>query len=86
LDELLARVDKASLQKSLKEHLIIDKVDWDIVNIVVINKFTQVALEKAENKTYLEWILSDILGKKVGIHIRFQNKDEYFENLQNSML
>lgn len=77
-EEVLKRIDKESLQKSLRDHSTINKIEENTVHIIVINKFTQAAIEKQENKQYLEDILSQILGKQTFIHVHFQNKDEFF--------
>jgi len=78
LAQLLARVDKPSLQKNLGEHIIIDSVEDDKVHIIVINKLTHTLLEKRENLEYLEKILSEVLNKPITLKVSFEKKEEYF--------
>ncbi|PJA48240.1 MAG: DNA polymerase III, subunit gamma and tau [candidate division SR1 bacterium CG_4_9_14_3_um_filter_40_9] len=78
LAQLLARVDKPSLQKNLGEHIIIDSVEDDKVHIIVINKLTHTLLEKRENLEYLEKILSEVLNKPITLKVSFEKKEDYF--------
>jgi len=78
LSQLLAKIDKPSLQRNLWEHVIIDDVQDTRVHIIVINKLTHTLLEKRENIDYIEHILSEILGKTITIKVSFEHKEEYF--------
>ncbi|HCB51399.1 TPA: hypothetical protein DEP21_02370 [Patescibacteria group bacterium] len=53
-EQVLSRIDRESLQKSLKDHSTVSKIEENTVFVTVINKFTQAALEKQENKAYIE--------------------------------
>lgn len=78
LSQLLAKVDKPSLQRNLGEHIIIDSVDDNKIHIIVINKLTHTLLEKRENIEYIEQLLSDIIGKPAILKVSFENKEDYF--------
>jgi len=78
LAQLLAKVDKPSLQRNLGEHIIIDSIEDNKVHMIVINKLTHTLLEKRENLEYIESLLSDILGKPTTLKVSFENKEDYF--------
>jgi len=80
LNQLLSQIERPSLKNSLKDHIIIDKIEDNLATIIVINKMTHLTLEKRENLDYLEEALSKILGKDTKIKLIFENKETYFAN------
>ena len=78
--QVIARIQKDSLIKNLRDHVMISRMDEGTVHLTVINKMTQLVLEKQENMDEIAAIFTDILGKPITIHVHFQNKDEFFEN------
>lgn len=78
LASLLSKIDRPSLSKSLREHIIIDSIDQDLMTLIAINKITHILLEKPENLDYIEKISSEILGRNIKIKLIYEPKDQYF--------
>ena len=78
LDQVLAKIDKPSLSRSLREHIVIDSIEGDLVSLVAINKMTHILLDKAENIDYLEKIFSEVLWKNLKVKLTYESKEQYF--------
>ncbi|MFA5747654.1 MAG: DNA polymerase III subunit gamma/tau [Candidatus Absconditabacterales bacterium] len=78
LNQLINKIDQKSLQDHLKGHIIIDKIDGNEINIITINKMTELFLKKRENISLIENILTEILGKQIHINLSFEHKETYF--------
>lgn len=78
LEQLLSKIDRPSLSKSLKEHIIIDSIENNLITLVAINKMTHILLDKPENINYLEKLCSDVLNKDIKIKLTYESKDQYF--------
>lgn len=77
-NRVVNKIDIWSLQKSLKDLSTIASLENWLAHIMVINKFAEMALEKHENRSYLEKILSEEYGSAVQIRIEFQSKEDFF--------
>jgi len=75
------RIDKWSLQKSLKDLSSISSLENGVANIKVINKFAQMALENHENRDYLERLLSEENWSNLQIKVEFQSKEDFFAGM-----
>lgn len=78
LDQVLAKIDKPSLSRSLREHIVIDSIEGDLVSLVAINKMTHILLDKAENIDYLEKLFSEVLWKNLKVKLTYESKEQYF--------
>ncbi|MDD3262240.1 MAG: DNA polymerase III subunit gamma/tau [Candidatus Absconditabacteria bacterium] len=75
------RIEKGSLQKSLKDLSSISSLENGVANVKIINKFAQMALENHENRDYLEKLLSEEYGSPLQIKIEFQSKEDLFAGM-----
>lgn len=75
------RIEKGSLQKSLKDLSSISSLENWVAHIMVINKFAHTALENHENRDYLEKLLSEENGSPVQIKVEFQSKEDFFNGI-----
>ncbi len=78
LEQLLSKIDRSSLSKTLKEHIVIESIEKDLITLVVINKFAHLLLDKPENLDYLENLSSEILARPIKIKLVYESKDQYF--------
>lgn len=78
LDQVLSKIDRPSLSKSLKEHIVVDWVEDGLVLLVAINKMTHILLDKPENIDYLEKMFSEVLWKNLKIKLTYESKEQYF--------
>lgn len=78
LDQVLSKIDKPSLSRSLSEHIVVDWVEDGLVSLVAINKMTHILLDKSENRDYLEKIFSEVLWKNIKIKMTYESKEQYF--------
>ncbi|AHB41830.1 DNA polymerase III, gamma and tau subunit [candidate division SR1 bacterium RAAC1_SR1_1] len=78
---VVARIDKDSLQKSLKDLSSISSLENGVAHIMVINKFAQMALESHENRNYIEKLLSEEHGSPIQIKVEFQSKEDFFSGM-----
>lgn len=78
LPKLLSKIEKASLKKSLEDHLIIDGVENGVVHLIVISKMTEMLLKKEAIITDVEKAFSEILGSPHHVDVKFQKKEDYF--------
>jgi len=79
-ENLINQIDKPSLKAQLSEHMIIEGLEHNVVQIVVINKMTEMLIKKVDTVIYIEKIISDILGTDTKIQITYVKKDDYFAN------
>ncbi len=75
------RIEKDSLQKSLKDLSSISSLENWVAQVTVINKFAQMALENHENRDYLEKLLSEENWSPVQIKVAFQSKEDLFAGM-----
>lgn len=78
---VIARIDKDSLQKSLKDLSSISSLENGVAHIMVINKFAQMAFENHDNRDYIEKLLSEEYGSPLQIKIEFQSKEDFFSGM-----
>jgi len=78
---VINRIEKDSLQKSLKDLSSISSIENGVANIMVINKFAQMALENHENRDYLEKLLSEESWSPIQIKVQFQSKEDFFNGM-----
>lgn len=69
------------MQKSLKDLSSLSSLENGVAQIMVINKFAQLALENHENRDYLEKLLSEEHGSPVQINVGFQSKEDLFAGM-----
>jgi len=84
-DELLSKIwdqiDSKTLQHGLKNYVHIKSVtDWKI-ELIVIDKVTEISLKKEENQKLLEQKILENTGKAYSLDISYMDKDEYFSQM-----
>lgn len=79
--QLIAKIDKPSVGKNISEHTVFSKYENGTIDIIIINKMTEMLLQKDETKNYVEQTLSEICGEPVHISLSYQNKEDYFQNM-----
>ena len=84
-DELLSKIwdqiDSKILQHGLKNYVHIKSVaDWKI-ELIVIDKVTEISLKKEENQKLLEQKILENTGKSYSIDIEYMDKDAYFSQM-----
>lgn len=79
-EKLVEIIDKPSLKNQFSEHVIIEAIEHWIAKITVINKMTHMILEKEDNTTYIETLLSQVAGSPLKIQCTFVKKEDYFAN------
>ncbi len=80
-NRVIDRIDKPSLQGSLRDKSFMSPIqDWK-TTITIINMFAKTAIESHENRDYIEKILSEEHGSQVHIEVKFQSKEDYFANM-----
>lgn len=60
MEDLLARIDKDNLKSALRDHTTIESDEPGRIKLTVINKMSQMMIDKAENKATIEAILTQI--------------------------
>ncbi len=78
LAQLIEKIDKPSIKKSLKDSIIINKITSEGVYFITINKVTQLIFGNKEHMRYIEDKLSEVMGKTMAINVTFENKESYF--------
>ena len=78
LAQLIEKIDKLSIKNSLKDSLIINRITSDAVEFITISKVAQLIFNNKENMRYIEDKLAEVMGKRMAIHVTFENKDTYF--------
>jgi hypothetical protein len=78
LNHVLARLEPGSFRDNLHNQIIIDEVGESKIKIIAINKISEMGLKKPENITHIQKIFSELLGRDVGIEVKFENKENYF--------
>jgi hypothetical protein len=78
LTDVLSRLEPGSFRDNLHNQIIIDDVGESKIKIITINKISEMGLKKPENITHIQKIFSEILGRDVGIEVKFENKENYF--------
>ena len=84
-DELFSKIwdqiDSKTLQHGLKNYVHIKSVtDWKI-ELIVIDKVTEISLKKEENQKLLEQKILENTGKAYSLDIVYMDKDEYFSQM-----
>jgi len=84
-DELFSKIwdqiDSKTLQHGLKNYVHIKSVtDWKI-ELIVIDKVTEISLKKEENQKLLEQKILENTGKAYSLDIAYMDKDEYFSQM-----
>ncbi|MCX6822422.1 MAG: DNA polymerase III subunit gamma/tau [candidate division SR1 bacterium] len=78
LKSVLDKLEPGSFRDNLHNQIIIDEVGENKIKIIAINKISEMGLKKPENITHIQKIFSEILGRDVGIEVKFENKENYF--------
>jgi len=81
ITQISEQISKNSLKTSIKNHAIIDKIENNLAHIIVINKMSEMLIKKEDAINEIEAIISKILWKPTKISIKYQKKEDYFENL-----
>jgi len=81
LQKVFWKVNKDSLKKNLEQHVILEKIEWNQVSLIVINKMTEMLVQKPENINEIEQIFSTELWMPVQIKIEFKNKEKYLTEI-----
>ena len=84
-DELFTKIwdqiDSKTLQHGLKNFVHVKSVtDWKI-ELIVIDKMTEITLKKEENQKLLEQKILENTGKAYSLDIAYMDKDEYFSQM-----
>lgn len=78
LNDVLTRLEPGSFRDNLHNQIIIDEIGEHKIKIIAINKISEMGLKKPENITHIQKIFSELLGRDVGIEVKFENKENYF--------
>lgn len=77
-NKLIDMVDSRTLKDNLENHTTI-KNNWNgQMDLIVINKMAEIALNRDDTKKMIEGKLFEITGENFAIKIVFQNKEDYF--------
>lgn len=79
--QLIEKIEKASVAKNIDEHTIFTSHKDNQIHITVINKMTEMLLQKDETKQHIEQTLSEICGEPTHVNLSYQNKEDYFQNM-----
>ena len=84
-DELFSKIwdqiDSKTLQHGLKNYVHIKNIsDWKI-ELIVIDKVTEISMKKEENQKLLEHKILENTGKAYSLDIEYMDKDEYFSQM-----
>ena len=84
-DELFSKIwdqiDSKTLQHGLKNYVHIKNVtDWKI-ELIVIDKVTEISMKKEENQKLIEQKILENTGKAYSLDIAYMDKDEYFSQM-----
>ena len=84
-DELFSKIwdqiESKTLQHGLKNYVHIKNItDWKI-ELIVIDKVTEISLKKEENQKLLEQKILENTGKSYSLDIAYMDKDEYFSQM-----
>ena len=75
------QIDSKTLQHGLKNYVHIKSVtDWKI-ELIVIDKVTEISMKKEENQKLLEQKILENTGKAYSLDIAYMDKDEYFSQM-----
>ena len=77
--QLLTRIDKDNLKRAIHDHSTISNNENGVITFSVINKMSQIMIDKTENKSLMENILSEITGQKTFVQTVFQSKESMFQ-------
>ena len=75
---VISQMNKPTVQANLKDQAIIEKKEWNVIEITVITAIARMLLENPENKKLLEQLLSKELWENVEMCVSFIKKEEYF--------
>ena len=79
--QLIGKIEKPSIAKNISEHTVFTKHENGVIDIIIINKMTEMLLQKDETKQHIEQSLSEICGEPTHIQLSYQNKEDYFQNM-----
>ena len=79
LSQLITRIDKDNLKRAIQDHASISKYENGVITLAIINKMSQMIIDKAENKELIEAILSEIIGQQTFIQTEFLSKESMFQ-------
>ena len=75
------QIDSKTLQHGLKNYVHIKNItDWKI-ELIVIDKVTEISMKKEENQKLLEQKILENTGKAYSLDIAYMDKDEYFSQM-----
>ena len=76
-ETVLSKLNKPTAQSNLKDQAIIEKKEWNILDITVITAFAKTLIENEETQKTLEHLLSEELWENISIRITFIKKEDY---------
>lgn len=84
-DELFSKIwdqiDSKTLQHGLKNFVHVKSVtDWKI-ELIVIDKVTEITIKKEENQKLIEQKISEMVWKPYSIDVSYMDKNEYFSTM-----
>ena len=84
-DELLSKIwdqiESKTLQHGLKNYVHIKNITDGKIELIVIDKVTEISLKKEENQKLLEQKILENTGKSYSLDIAYMDKDEYFSQM-----
>ncbi|MDR3168428.1 MAG: hypothetical protein LBU27_01320 [Candidatus Peribacteria bacterium] len=75
---ILSQLSKPTVQSNLKDHVLIEKIENDIIYLVATNKFAEMLLQGADTKKELEDAFTKQLSTPTTISFTFEAKEAYF--------
>ena len=76
-ETVLPKLNKPTVQSNLKDQAIIEKKEWNILDITVITPLAKTLIGNEETKKLLEHLLSEELWENISIRITFIKKEDY---------
>lgn len=80
LQKLINKIDSGTIKWNLQNHTILKNIGENEVELIVINKMTDILFKKDDNKKILENAIFDVLGKNMAVIVEYQSKEDYFAN------
>jgi len=80
-DQLLGKIDKASLKEQLTDNIQIQNIQENTVHIITVSTIANIILQKAEHIQYLEHILGEIFDRPMSIKSQFMKKEDYLQSM-----
>ncbi|MDR0607739.1 MAG: hypothetical protein LBG52_05350 [Candidatus Peribacteria bacterium] len=75
---ILSQLSKPTVQSNLKDHVLIEKIENNVVHLVATNKIAEMLLQNMDTKKELEEAFSKQLHTSTTISFIFEAKEAYF--------